>query len=108
MNAENGDGMPNQTDRGVTYAPVRVDVDGNVCCAACGETYGMEAGETVHAVGPDRDEYDSPAGSRGGWIETRGDCSCCGQRYSFIVGNHKGALCLRIAALGKGNLDDKS
>lgn len=83
-----------------TFKAVQVDCDGHLLCPHCGETYGMEEGDVPVVVGPDRDEYDSPAGTRGGWIETRGVCSCCGHTYSLVIANHKGALCLLVAATG--------
>ena len=83
------------------YLAVSVDNAGYVHCPACGEKHGMEGGDTVYDAGLDCDEYDSPAGTRGGWIATQGHCGHCGQRFSFVIGNHKGMLCLQIAALGQ-------
>jgi hypothetical protein len=82
------------------YQPIRVNEYGWAVCPACGEVDGMEDGDTIYAVGPDRDEYDSPARTRGGWVETRGTCSMCGHIYSLVIGNHKGALAVMIASLG--------
>ena len=41
---------------------------------------------TVH---PDDDEYTSPLGTRGGWVEIDLYCSC-GHTFALIIGNHKG------------------
>jgi hypothetical protein len=51
---------------------------GCVKCPHCGEVGGMEDGDQPDEIGPDRDEFDSPSGTRGGWTSFRGDCSNCG------------------------------
>ena len=68
-----------------------------VLCPLCGEV-GVEQGHsdrddqeqdavTVH---PDRDEYESPIFTRGGYTEIRLWCSA-GHRFALIIANHKGA-----------------
>lgn len=42
---------------------------------------------TVH---PDRDDYDSPIGTRGGYVRVDLECSG-GHSYALVVANHKGA-----------------
>jgi len=74
------------------------DYDGDqlswaLLCPECGEMGidrpdlgGDHASVTVH---PDRDDYDSPVGTRGGYV--RIDLVCCaGHAFSLIIGNHKG------------------
>lgn len=78
------------------YMPAVVDPCGRLACPVCGETHGMEDGDDVYAAGPDLDAYDSPSGTRGGWIETRGFCSCCSWRYLLVVANHKGSLTIFV------------
>lgn len=48
---------------------------------------GDEASVTVH---PDNDSYDSPFGTRGGYVEVRMWCAG-GHAFRLIVANHKGA-----------------
>lgn len=38
---------------------------------------------------PDHDDYDSPAGTRGEWLEIPAGCEC-GARLTLILSNHKG------------------
>ncbi|MFJ6759514.1 hypothetical protein ACIQNK_31425 [Streptomyces sp. NPDC091273] len=65
-----------------------------VQCPACGIQEierAMDGGdhESV-AVHPDRDDYDSPLGTRGGYV--RVDLACAaGHGFALIIGNHKGA-----------------
>jgi hypothetical protein len=48
-------------------------------------------------LAPDRDDYDSPAGTRGGYV--RIDLHCPGDHHSsLIIGNHKGAEILTMVA----------
>lgn len=73
---------------------------GIILCPACGEGHGcMEDGDEIYAIGPDRDEYESPMHTRGGWLETRGVCSGCGTGYSLVLANHKGSLAIGIAPI---------
>ncbi|MFF4407217.1 hypothetical protein [Streptomyces sp. NPDC001404] len=65
-----------------------------LACPACGSDVVDRAGYapdheavTVH---PDRDEYDSPLGTRGGYVRIDLECGE-GHGFAFIVGNHKGA-----------------
>lgn len=62
-------------------------------CPACGisEVEQAAAGGDHGAVTvqPDRDDYDSPLGTRGGYV--RVDLTCAaGHGFALIVGNHKG------------------
>lgn len=54
-------------------------------CDPNGEYGRDEIAVTVH---PDRDEYDSPAGTRGGYVEIR--LTCGFHDFSLLIGNHKG------------------
>lgn len=75
-------------------APLICEGHGGEVTIYCPHGQGLEAGDrfVTHA---DRDEYDSPAGTRGGWAEAR--CSCtCGVQYRLIIANHKGDLVLSL------------
>jgi hypothetical protein len=67
--------------------------NGNLLCPVCGEnTIDRKDYDDVGSVTifPDRDEYDSPAGSRGGYICI--DLMCTDVHlFSMFIGNHKGA-----------------
>lgn len=65
-----------------------------VQCPACGiqeiERANDGGDHESVAVHPDRDERDSPLGTRGGYV--RVDLTCAaGHGFAFIIGNHKGA-----------------
>ncbi|MEV4942210.1 hypothetical protein [Streptomyces zaomyceticus] len=72
-----------------------------VHCPACGipEIERAKDGgdhESV-AVHPDRDAFDSPLGTRGGYV--RIDLTCgAGHGFAFIIGNHKGAEIVGVIA----------
>jgi hypothetical protein len=83
----------------VEYRSLSLTSDDRLRCPHCGSPDGMEDGDTVYATGPDHDAYDSPAGTRGGWLELRGICSLCRTPFSLVIGNHKGMLCLNVAKL---------
>ncbi|MEU9787790.1 hypothetical protein AB0H92_43730 [Streptomyces phaeochromogenes] len=63
-------------------------------CPACGIDEVERADETgdheAVTVQPDRDDYDSPLGTRGGYVRVDLTCSD-GHGFAFIMGNHKGA-----------------
>lgn len=44
--------------------------------------------ERAVIVHPDRDEYSSPLGTRGGWVEIQ--LTCGFHNFSLVVANHKG------------------
>jgi hypothetical protein len=44
---------------------------------------------------PDRDEYVSPVGTRGGFVKIDLSCSA-GHRFDLVIGNHKGAEIIGI------------
>lgn len=63
-------------------------------CPACGNDAVDRVDETgdheAVTVQPDRDDYESPLGTRGGYV--RVDLTCSGGHgFAFIMGNHKGA-----------------
>jgi len=43
---------------------------------------------TVH---PDQDKYESPIGTRGGFVSISMLCATCGRGFDFVVANHKGS-----------------
>ncbi|MBO8191382.1 hypothetical protein ITI46_06700 [Streptomyces oryzae] len=63
-------------------------------CPACGneEVEQADVGSDHEAVTvqPDRDSYESPLGTRGGYVRVDLTCSN-GHGFAFIMGNHKGA-----------------
>lgn len=74
--------------------PVEYGVDRNWDCESAdgGEYSGDHDAVITH---PDRDEYDSPMGTRGGWTEIKYYCGR-GHAFRLLIGNHKGAefLCV--------------
>jgi hypothetical protein len=42
------------------------------------------------AIQPDRDDYDSPIGTRGGYVQVSLQCSY-GHPFAVVIANHKGA-----------------
>jgi hypothetical protein len=63
-------------------------------CPACGIDEVERADETADheavTVHPDRDNYDSPLGTRGGYVRVDLTCSD-GHGFAFVMSNHKGA-----------------
>lgn len=63
-------------------------------CPACGngsvDRADVADDHEAVTVQPDRDDYDSPLGTRGGYLRIDLTCSN-GHGFAFIVGNHKGA-----------------
>jgi hypothetical protein len=63
-------------------------------CPACGSDAVDRVDETgdheAVTVQPDRDDYESPLGNRGGYVRVDLTCSD-GHGFAFIMGNHKGA-----------------
>lgn len=47
-------------------------------------------------VYPDRDDYDSPIGTRGGYVQIDLQCSD-GHHFALVIGNHKGAEIIGLA-----------
>ncbi|MBA6433870.1 hypothetical protein [Streptomyces sp. GMR22] len=48
-------------------------------------------------VQPDGDDYDSPLGTRGGYVRVDLTCSS-GHGFAFIMSNHKGAEFVGVVA----------
>ncbi|WFB08279.1 hypothetical protein LRS74_15370 [Streptomyces sp. LX-29] len=74
-------------------APGSWNLQWKLMCPACGITEVERAADggdhgsvTVH---PDRDAYDSPLGTRGGYLQVDLTCAA-GHGFAFIMGNHKG------------------
>lgn len=70
----------------------------SVMCPACGDgnvdRYGPEGfgpDEQAVTVHPDKDEYGSPIGTRGGWVTVDLLCAACGHYFALVLANHKGA-----------------
>jgi hypothetical protein len=66
----------------------------NLTCPICGTEQierNCEGGDhnAVH-VHKDRDDYDSPVGTRGGYVEIA-LCCASGHPFDLVIGNHKGA-----------------
>jgi len=66
-----------------------------LCCPVCGAAeveQGLHSGgdHTAVTVRPDRDRYDSPVGTRGGYVSIALECSA-GHQFDLVIANHKGA-----------------
>ncbi|MFH8842543.1 hypothetical protein [Streptomyces sp. NPDC017868] len=63
-------------------------------CPECGsenvENANYAPDHAVMTIHPDRDDYDSPIGTRGGFVSVSLECDA-GHAFSLVVGNHKGA-----------------
>jgi hypothetical protein len=64
-------------------------------CPACGAAeieQGSRSGpdHTAVTIQPDRDGYDSPIGTRGGFVSIALDCAA-GHAFELVIANHKGA-----------------
>jgi hypothetical protein len=73
-----------------------------LCCPTCGEEAVDRAGWTqgggdheAVTIQPDRDDYDSPIGTRGGYLRVDLEC-VAGHGFALIVANHKGAEYLGV------------
>lgn len=73
--------------------PAEVYLHEQLCCPVCGNDaidrldYDDVKSVIVHA---DRDDYDSPAGTRGGWVQVQLYCQG-GHCFDLLVANHKGS-----------------
>jgi hypothetical protein len=68
-----------------------------LCCPNCGSdvvdrsVYGGYGGDhDAVAIEPDKDDYVSPIGTRGGFVQIDLVCSAS-HRFNLIIANHKGA-----------------
>lgn len=73
----------------------------HLLCPYCGdeiEQWGNGDGgdETAVTIHSDRDAYDSPAGTRGGYVEIRLECTSGEHRFRMLSANHKGAQYISI------------
>jgi len=64
-------------------------------CPVCGAAeveQGLHSGgdHTAVTIQPDRDGYDSPVGTRGGYVSITLDCAV-GHQFDLVIANHKGA-----------------
>jgi hypothetical protein len=80
----------------------RPDADQMISCPSCGDTSSIDrwppTGKDHEAVTvhPDADRYDSPIGTRGGYVQIDLVCGC-GQLFALVIGNHKGAEIMNLA-----------
>jgi hypothetical protein len=86
----------------MTLKPLMFSADNPTAllCPRCFQWGGMESGDRPSCIGEDRDEYDSPIGTRGGWTAFDGQCSACGCEWKLYVANHKGMLFLGVVDTG--------
>ncbi|WP_097882709.1 hypothetical protein [Streptomyces sp. st140] len=72
-------------------------------CPGCGtqnvENANYAPDHEVISVQPDRDEYDSPIGTRGGYVSVDLECDA-GHSFALVVGNHKGAEFVGVVPRG--------
>jgi hypothetical protein len=74
-------------------------VGGQLRCPECGETnidrkdYSDSGAVTVF---PDRDDFDSPIGTRGGYVQIELFC-INGHRFALVIANHKGEEMIGLA-----------
>jgi hypothetical protein len=71
-----------------------------LCCPVCGAAeveQGVYSGgdHTAVSVHPDRDAYNSPVGTRGGYVSIALECTA-GHRFDLVIANHKGAEYLAL------------
>lgn len=71
-------------------------------CPECGEECverhgGDDAAVTVH---PDRDQYDSPIGTRGGYVKVELFCPA-GHGFDLVIANHKGCEFIGVVPAGE-------
>lgn len=68
--------------------------DGFIICPICGsntiDRRGRVPDHEAVTVHPDRDGYDSPVDTRGGYLQIDLQCFSCEARLALIVANHKG------------------
>lgn len=81
--------------------PALITEHGTLLCPICREESYMEGGDSPVEVGPDRDEYESPIGTRGGWLATRPWCSNCWVDFRLVIANHKGTILLGMVKDGE-------
>jgi hypothetical protein len=65
-------------------------------CPVC-LTCQIEDHDNTAIVHEDRDEYDSPAGTRGGYVEIPLEC-IMGHQIAVLVGNHKGQHYINVVS----------
>lgn len=68
----------------------------DIRCPECGDS---NVEENPAQVFPDRDEYDSPIHTRGGYVQINLICSGGGHHFALVVANHKGAERLEVIPL---------
>lgn len=71
-----------------------------VCGDDCVEQMGPGGGDhTAVTVHPDRDSYDSPIGTRGGYVAVQLFCPA-GHGFDLIIANHKGQEYIGVKLAG--------
>ena len=97
--------MSNSSAHGTALRPASEDgadwLSWRLACPECGsgsvDRHGGDAAAvTVH---PDRDHYDSPIGTRGGYVSVALLCPA-GHGFDLIIANHKGAEFIGIVPAG--------
>jgi hypothetical protein len=83
----------------VPSAPHAAELQWQVLCPHCGDA-AVDRADFVPdhkavTVYPDRDEYDSPIGTRGGYVQIDLQCMV-GHGFALVVANHKGAEFLAV------------
>lgn len=63
-------------------------------CPKC-RSWGFDGIEQV-TLFPDNDAYESPAGTRGEWLQFPTRCESCDTRYLLCIGNHKGDILIDL------------
>ena len=66
-----------------------------VCGSDCIDRLDYDDTRSV-IVHPDRDDYGSPAGTRGGWVQIQLYCQS-GHHFDLLAGNHKGSEFVSLA-----------
>jgi hypothetical protein len=94
-----GEGLEREGQKG--WLP-NLAAEWTIHCPVCGSELiehdsGSKASVHVH---PDRDEYDSPAGTRGEYILVQLFCDS-GHGFDLVTGNHKGQQQLAIVKAGE-------
>ena len=96
--------MPPTPDEVLEPAPEwRATLAWQINCPTCGDsTMDRTAFAPDHeavTLQPDRDEYDSPIGTRGGYVRVELVCPT-GHHHALILANHKGAEILAVIPSG--------
>lgn len=73
-----------------------------ILCPTCGncveqfDTSGFGGDHGAVTIHPDRDDYDSPIGTRGGYVQIDLECAGGAHVFSLVSANHKGSQYLGL------------